>query len=101
HAEREAASCLEVATGDSPKVAQTPSRLARKPIANHRSVPPPGEDRTRASKGKRKLGQAPTSGRNLTRVAKAPQSSASLPANCGTRAQTGLTARAGSEAPRT
>src|SRR5262249_11003099 len=57
-----------------PKVAQTPSRLTRKPIANHRSVPPPSETRTRASKGSRKLGHAPTFGGNLTRVAKTSHS---------------------------
>src|SRR6516162_7202679 len=83
HAEREAASCLEVATGDSPKVAQTPSRLARKPIANHRSVPPPGKARTHAAKGSRKLGRVPTFGRNLTRVAKTSQSINAAPGTAG------------------
>src|SRR6516225_2819311 len=80
---REAASCLEVATGDAPKVAQTPSRLTHKAIETHRSVPPPSEDGTHAARDKRKLDRAPTLGRNLVRVAKTPQSSASLPRTAG------------------
>jgi hypothetical protein len=61
-----------------PKVAQTPSRLTRKPIKTHRSVPPPSEARTHVSKGSRKLGRAPTLGRNLPGVAKASQSIGAL-----------------------
>jgi len=80
---RGAASRLEVATGDPPKVAQTPSRLTRKPIANHRSVPPPGKARTHAAKGSRKLGRVPTFGRNLTRVAKTSQSINAAPGTAG------------------
>jgi hypothetical protein len=89
---REAASCLEAATGDPPKVAQTRSRLTRKAIANHRSVPPPSEDRTHGARGKRKLGRAPTFGRNFPRVAKTSQSIGASAGDRGARTQSELAA---------
>src|SRR6516164_6037423 len=74
------------------------SRLARKPTENHRSVPPPSKVRTHAARGKRKLGHAPTFGRNFVGVAKTSQSSASLPATAG-RGRRSSSPRARSEAP--
>src|SRR5262245_2580124 len=41
--------------------------------------PPRSEDRSHAARDKRKLGQAPTFGRNFQRVARTPQPAASLP----------------------
>jgi hypothetical protein len=51
-----------------------------------RIAPPPGAEtpeHTLAAKGKRKLGRAPTSGRNFKRVAETLQSSASFPQTAG------------------
>jgi hypothetical protein len=64
-----------------------------------RIAPPPGAEtpeHTLAAKGKRKLGRAPTSGRNFKRVAETSQSPASLPQTAGEGA--GRVCRARSEA---